>query len=155
MLKEQFQRFLLWLMLVVGLVLYLSFGFQLPAMGVVMQEELAPGQMLYKAIASLRDRTGYSWQVVAFKEIQKGEESPLNLRLVGFPGAAEFIHPQPLQISADGGEVLTAADMFAVTSPASNVGQYDLNGIVKQLPESGLMLLFFPRLIIMVLWLVL
>lgn len=37
---EQIRKFLFWMLLVCGLVMYLTFGFQSPAIGGVMQEKI-------------------------------------------------------------------------------------------------------------------
>ena len=60
-----------------------------------------------------------------------------HLRLAGFPGIAEFIHPQPLEIITANRQVLKAADFIAVSSPAPNVGEFDLTDILPMLPEKG------------------
>jgi hypothetical protein len=75
--------------------------------------------------------------VVLFKRIKADGSTTINLRLVGFPGTTEFAHPQPLKITTNKGEVLAAEDLFAQNAPATNVGQYDLQNILPQLPTAG------------------
>ena len=44
-----------------------------------------------------------------------------------------FIHPQSLEILTNRGEILTAIDSYARSSPAANVGQYNLTPIISKL----------------------
>ncbi|MCT7982945.1 DUF3122 domain-containing protein [Laspinema sp. A4] len=105
-----------------------------PAWSEIRQIEEAPGQVLYQSQHSLRDQAGYSWQVVLFKQVKNATVTGVNLRLVGFPGVAEFSHPQPLQIKIETGEIFTAEDEFGDQSPAPNVGQYDFKSLLLKLP---------------------
>ena len=52
----------------------------LPAFATVTQIEEAPGQMLYQSRQNLRDRTGKSWQVVAFKRVRPDGSEMVSLR---------------------------------------------------------------------------
>ncbi|HEY9810060.1 MAG TPA: DUF3122 domain-containing protein [Halomicronema sp.] len=132
--KVDFRRLIVSFLVVFGLVLYLTFSYQLPAVGVVIKEEISPNMMLYKARQTLRDPTGHSWQVIVFKEITNGQSSETTLRLVGYPDAVEFIHPQPLTITTPQGKQINVTDLFAEKSPAPNVGQYKLSEILPDLP---------------------
>ncbi|HEY9636421.1 MAG TPA: DUF3122 domain-containing protein [Coleofasciculaceae cyanobacterium] len=124
-----------------GLVLFLVVGqFTLmpqPAAAVLRQHQDAPGLMRYHSQQSLPDELGNAWQVVLFKQITPGKPTLFNLRLVGFPGIAEFTHPQPLEITTAGGKVLTAADVFAQGAPAPNVGQYNFTDVLFKLGTNG------------------
>ncbi|MCU0517401.1 MAG: DUF3122 domain-containing protein [Oscillatoria sp. Prado101] len=133
-------------MLICGLILWLFLGLgnPYPAVAAVSQMEEAPGQILVRSRHTLQDETGKSWQVVLFKRLKAGEGESLNLRLVGFPGVAEFSHPQPLEITAAKGEALTAADRFAAGAPAANVGEWDLLEILPQLPKNSPVRLSLP-----------
>jgi hypothetical protein len=124
-----------------------------PALALLREHHESPGVLRYHAQSSLKDRQGYTWQVVLFPErgIQApdktSEDSPspvssnsitkYHLRLVGFPGVAEFLHPQPLEIITANGEVFNAADLIAVQAPAPNVGEFDLTDILPLLPKKG------------------
>ncbi|MCT7952470.1 DUF3122 domain-containing protein [Ancylothrix sp. C2] len=130
-----YRRILMWLLVLCGLILYLSFGYQLPAVGVVIKEQISPAIELYKTRQTLRDPLGYSWQVIVFKEITNGQPSDTTLRLVGYPDAVEFVHPQPLIITTHQGKNLSLSDLFAEKSPAPNVGQYRLSEILPDLPS--------------------
>lgn len=131
-----------------GLVLVLLLGqfslTQKPAIAVLRQHHDAPGIVRYHAQASLRDELGYAWQVVLFKQLTLGQPTRYNLRLVGFPGMAELIHPQPLEIITASGQLLTASDVFAQEAPAPNVGQYDVTDILAQLQSTNFLTLGIP-----------
>jgi hypothetical protein len=105
-----------------------------PGFADIRQQEEAGGQMLYQSRRSLRDRQGQTWQVVLFKRIKEGTVTEVNLRLVGYPDQTEFRHPAPLTIVLNTEANLVAADQFASGAPAPNVGQYDLQEILPQLP---------------------
>ncbi|HEY9865617.1 MAG TPA: DUF3122 domain-containing protein, partial [Candidatus Obscuribacterales bacterium] len=64
-----------------------------PAHATIRQQQEAPGQMLYQSRHSLRDETGTAWQVVLFKRVKNNQIDTINLRLVGFPNQAVFLHP--------------------------------------------------------------
>ncbi|PSB20409.1 DUF3122 domain-containing protein [Phormidesmis priestleyi ULC007] len=109
----------------------------LSAFAAVTQIEESPGQMLYQSRQNLRDQTGKSWQVVAFKRIHPDGSAILSLRLVGFPGAVELDHTQPLTLTTSMGQTLTAKDVSSEISqdtPAlANVGEYDIQPVLPQL----------------------
>lgn len=131
---------------VLVLLLFLGWGgfTAAPGLAEIRQAEEAPGQMLYQSRHSLPDRAGHSWQVVLFKRVKSGQVASVSLRLVGFPGIAEFVHPQPLEIKIGSEKTLTAEDMFAEESPAPNVGQYNIKGVLLQLPTNTRVLLSLP-----------
>ncbi|MEQ8975728.1 MAG: DUF3122 domain-containing protein [Coleofasciculus sp. C1-SOL-03] len=115
-----------------------------PAVAVLRQHQDAPGIMRYHSQESLKDVSGRTWQVVLFKKIIPGQPTHLNLRLVGFPGIAEFTHPQFLEIATAGGKLLTAPDVFAQEAPAPNVGQYDVTDVFAQLQADESLTLSIP-----------
>ncbi|MEA5575676.1 DUF3122 domain-containing protein [Anabaena sp. UHCC 0451] len=107
------------------------------AIAVVTQIEEIPGEVLYRSQTKLDDQSGKVWQVVLFKQVYPGQATTINLRLVGFPGSAQLIHPQPLTITSDTGQIWKAADVFLDEAPAPTIGQYDFTEILPQLsPES-------------------
>lgn len=108
-----------------------------PAAAVLRQHQESPGIMRYHVQTSLKDKQGMTWQVVLFPEYQFDLVSKYHLRLVGFPGTAEFIHPQPLEIITSKGQVLQATDLFTTSSPAVNVGEFDLTDLLPMLPKKG------------------
>ena len=108
-----------------------------PAVAVLRQHHESSEVLRYHVHNSLQDQQGMTWQVVLFPEYQSDLVTKYHLRLVGFPGIAKFIHPQPLEIITASGQVLNAADLIAVPSPAPNVGEFDLTDILPILPEKG------------------
>jgi Protein of unknown function (DUF3122) len=109
----------------------------LPAFATTAQIEESPGQMLYQSRQNLRDQTGKSWQVIAFKRIHPEGSAIISLRLVGFPGAMELDHTQPLTLTTSLGQTLIAKDVSSEISqdtPAlANVGEYDIQPVLPQL----------------------
>lgn len=114
-----------------------SFTFQ-TAIAVVTQIEETPGEVLYRSQTKLDDHLGKVWQVVLFKQVYSGQTSNINLRLVGFPGSAELIHPQPLRITSKTGQIWNAPDIFLDEAPAPTIGQYNFTEILPQLPTEPL-----------------
>nr|WP_231866986.1 MULTISPECIES: DUF3122 domain-containing protein [unclassified Anabaena] len=106
----------------------------------VEQQQTATAELLYRSQTRLDDQSGKVWQVILFKQVYPGEGETLNLRLVGFPGSAELIHPQPLKITTATGKVLSAADVFLDEAPAPTIGQYDFQDILPKLPTEPLVL---------------
>ncbi|MDP5018512.1 DUF3122 domain-containing protein [Anabaena sp. UHCC 0187] len=99
-----------------------------------------PGEVIYRSQVKLDDQSGKVWQVVLFKQVNSGQSSNINLRLVGFPGSAELIHPQPLRITTNTGKNWQADDIFVDEAPAPTIGQYDFTEILPQLPLESLTL---------------
>lgn len=134
----QIRQIFSWLLLLGTLVLLLLLGLGTfatsPAAAAIRQMQEAPGQILLQSRHTLRDEKENSWQVVLFKRVKVDGSTSINLRLVGFPDTTEFEHPQPLKITTNKGEALAAEDAFAQNTPAANVGQYDLQKILPQLP---------------------
>jgi len=114
------------------------------AIALISQQEEAPEQILYQARHNLRDETGRIWKVVLYQRTKAGEINDINLRLIGFPGSVEFSHPQPLTVKTNDGKTLEAGDRFAKKSPGGNVGEYNLKGIVSELPKNGGLSLSLP-----------
>lgn len=75
--------------------------------------------------------------MVAFKRIHPDGSAILSLRLVGFPGAVELDHTQPLTLTTSMGQTLTAKDVSSEISqdtPAlANIGEYDIQPVLPQL----------------------
>lgn len=113
-----------------------------PATALLRQHHETPGVLRYHARDSLKDRDGNTWQVLLFPD-NSHSTTTYYLRLVGFPGVNSFIHPQALEIQTPA-KILTAKDAYAESTPAPNVGQYDLTTIVSQLPFKGSLKLAVP-----------
>ncbi len=126
-----------------GLFLLLSWGYPAPVQAALREHHETNGQVTIHSQANLRDRAGYAWQLVVFHP-EPLDTSQTYLRLVGFPGVAEFSHPQPLSILTATNHRLNAPDLFATQSPAANVGQYDLTSILAQLQGNEPLTLTLP-----------
>jgi hypothetical protein len=116
-----------------------------PALALLREHHQTPGVLRYHAQHSIKDRQQRAWQVVLFPE-DISSNTKYYLRLVGFPGLVAFIHPQSLEIITSEGNILIAPDVFARTTPASNVGQYELTKILPKLPTKGSVKLIFSLL---------
>ena len=138
----QIRGFLSKLTLIAAIVLLLFIGLNSftthPAFASIRQMEEAPGQVLIQSRHTLKDDRGNSWQVVLFKRTKADSSSTIHLRLVDFPGLADFAHPQPLKITTDRGDSLKAEDVFAEKAPAANVGEFDVQNILSELPITKL-----------------
>ena len=109
-----------------------------PAFASIRQMEEAPGQILVQSRHTLKDNRGNAWQVVLFKRTKADSSSTIHLRLVDFPGLADFAHPKSLIITTNKGNSFQAEDVFAEKAPAANVGEFDLQDILSRLPVSKL-----------------
>jgi hypothetical protein len=115
--------------------------YTLPAQAAIRQLEEAPGQVVYQSRQTVSDQHGDRWQVIAFNRIRSDGNTSFYLRLVGFPGTAEIDRSRPLTLTTSLGQSLTAADASSdiftdASAPEANVGQYDLQSIVSQLPAA-------------------
>jgi Protein of unknown function (DUF3122) len=133
-----------------SLCLLLLIFISLPAFAAVTQIEEAPGQMLYQSRQNLRDRTGKSWQVVAFKRVRPDGSAMVSLRLIGFLGVVELDHNQPLTLTTSMGQTLTAKDVTNEISQGAttlaNVGEYDIQPVLPQLHSEIPLELTLPML---------
>lgn len=133
--------------LIFGLSLLLSTSLTIcpPATALLRQHHEVNNVLRYHAQDSLKDRDGNTWQVLLFPE-NSDSSVAYYLRLVGFPGVNSFVHPQPLQILTSQGKIFTVTDAYSQSSPAPNVGQYDLTAVVDRLPAKGSLKLSVPLL---------
>lgn len=133
-LSQQFIAIALFSLVFIGLA---NFTTQ-PALAYIRQIEEAPGQILIQSRHTLKDEKGNSWQVVFFKRTQTDGSSMIHLRLVDFPGLADFAHPQPLTITTNKGDFFQAEDVFVRKAPAANVGEFDMQTVLSELPLTKL-----------------
>ncbi|MGF1672985.1 MAG: DUF3122 domain-containing protein [Rivularia sp. (in: cyanobacteria)] len=110
------------------------------------QHHDAPGVLRYHSQVSIKDKQEYSWQVLLFKKMNPGGKQDLILRLVGFPGVFEFAHPHSLEIITASGKLLSANDVYASSSPAPNVGEYNLTNVLPKLTTIESLQLNLPLL---------
>ncbi|MBD1913482.1 MULTISPECIES: DUF3122 domain-containing protein [unclassified Leptolyngbya] len=92
-------------------------------------------QVMYRSLQALRDASDQSWQTVFYKRVKDGMVQSIHLRLVGFPGVTELVHPRSLQFSDRNGHTWEAPDIFAESNLdpnlATNVGEYDVIPVVQ------------------------
>ena len=100
----------------------------------IQQQEEAPGQILYSSRHKLQDNQRNTWQVILFKRVKSDRNQEIDLRLVGFPQQFEFIHPGNLTIVVNNEQGFSASDRFAEKSPSPNVGEFDVQEIISNLP---------------------
>ncbi len=132
---------------VIVILVFIGIGFTTQeSTAMLRQHHDAPGVLRYHSQVSIKDKQGYSWQVLLFKKINPGAKQSLHLRLVGFPGVFEFSHPHSLEIVTANGKLLGASDVFASSSPAPNVGEYDLTDVLPQLTTIQSLQLNLPLL---------
>lgn len=102
------------------------------------------GKVMVRSLQTLRDRREQSWQVVLFKRMHAGQTESMHLRLVGFPGKAEFKHPANLLISgSDRGwratDILPSSSDFPAT-----VGEYDVLEFMTHLNSNAPLEIVLP-----------
>ncbi len=114
------------------------------AQALLRQHHDSPSVLRYHSQVSILDEKGYSWQVLLFKQNYQDVTPDLRLRLVGFPGVFEIAHPQALEIKTTEGKLLSASDVYAVSAPAPNVGEYNLTNILAKLPTTDALKLYVP-----------
>jgi hypothetical protein len=114
------------------------------ALALLRQHHDTPGVLRYHSQVSIKDEFGYAWQVLLFKQNYNNPVADIRLRLVAFPGVVEIAHPQPLEIETAGGKLLLASDAYALTAPAPNVGEYELNEVLAKLPTTNALKLHVP-----------
>lgn len=132
-----------WLLLLGAIILTVLLGLGVlntpSAAAAIRQLEEAPGQVVYQSRQTLKDQHGTSWQAIAFKRLRPNGQTSLELRLVSFPGAVEIERSQPLTLTDSLGKTFIASDSSSAiftdaAQPAPNVGQYDLEPVLSQLP---------------------
>lgn len=114
------------------------------ALALLRQHHDSPGVLRYHSQVSVKDEFGYTWQVLLFKQNYQNPVRDLRLRLVAFPGVVEIAHPQPLEIETAGAKLLTASDVYPLTAPAPNVGEYDLTDVLPKLSTTDALKLNVP-----------
>ncbi|MDZ8055115.1 MAG: DUF3122 domain-containing protein [Aulosira sp. ZfuVER01] len=143
MLRRFLQTFW-WLLLLGMLTIFIFLGLEISvsktAIAAITRLEAVPGEVIHRSQLKLDDQSGNVWQVILWKQVYPDCPPSVNLRLVGFPGSAELIHPQPLRITKATGEVLTAPDVFLEEAPVPTIGQYNFKDILPKLTVEPLLL---------------
>ena len=138
---------LLWRCFVIIILLFIGIGLNFQeSTAMLRQHHDAPGVLRYHSQVSIKDKQEYSWQVLLFKKMNPGGKQDLILRLVGFPGVFEFAHPHSLEIITASGKLLSANDVYASSSPAPNVGEYNLTNVLPKLTTIESLQLNLPLL---------
>ncbi|KAF3887620.1 MULTISPECIES: DUF3122 domain-containing protein [Nostocales] len=136
---------LLWRCSLLFVLILATFGTLTPeAIALLRQHHDAPGVLRYHSQVSIKDGLGYAWQVVLFKVVKPGQPKDIHLRLVGFPGTVQFVHPLPLEILTTQGQLLTASDIYIESSPAPNVGEYQFADVLLKLKTLNSLKLYLP-----------
>ncbi|MBE9179780.1 DUF3122 domain-containing protein [Oculatella sp. LEGE 06141] len=148
-LRRLFSKLLLLGALILGVVLGLELLHPSAAAAAIRRLEEAPGQIVYQSRQTLKDQHGNSWQTIAFKRIYSNGQTKVELRLVGFPGVAAIERSQSLTLTNSLGKTLTAADTSSTAfterdRPEPNVGQYDLQPLLPELPAEIPLKLILP-----------
>ena len=99
---------------------------------------------MLRSLQTLRDRRDQTWQLVLFKRLNAGRTESIHLRVVGFPGGAEFQHPKPLRLAARD-RSWTLKDVLSDDSAfPANVGEYDVWEPITQLRSNAPLQLVLP-----------
>lgn len=141
------QKFLqyLWRCALVVLLIFTAYVCDVDASGALLrQHHDAPDVLRYHSQVSIKDEQGYAWQVLLFKQNYQNVTPELRLRLVGFPGVVELVHPKSLEMITAEGKVLSASDLYAHAAPASNVGEYDVTDVLPKLASTSALKLYVP-----------
>jgi Protein of unknown function (DUF3122) len=142
--KQKFWQYFWRCALVIVLVLTFGGWSVESAQALLRQHHDSPGVLRYHSQVSIKDEFGYAWQVLLFKQNYNSAIKDLRLRLVAFPGVVELAHPQPLEIETTFGKLLLASDVYALTAPAPNVGEYNLTDVLPKLPTTDALKLHVP-----------
>lgn len=139
MINQTFRKIILGLT-VIALILGVSSMIPHPAHAEIRTIEEGENQVVYQSRQKLFDRYNQTWQAIAFQRITSEGKEPFTIRLSGFPGKTEIDHPQPLTVKLPTGETFDAEDIsdraFVDKSPAGNIGQYDFEEIISELPNA-------------------
>lgn len=102
--------------------------------------EEGENQVVYQSRQKLFDRQNKAWQAIGFQRIKAEEKQHFTIRLSGFPGRTKIAHPQPLTVKVPTGKTFYAEDIsakaFVDQAPTGNIGQYDFEEIISELPNA-------------------
>jgi hypothetical protein len=142
--QQKFLRYLWGCALVILLLLTTYVWNTGVAKALLRQHHDSPGVLRYHSQVSIQDEQGYTWQVLLFKQNYQNVVKELRLRLVGFPGIAELVHPKSLEMITDEGKILSASDVYTHVAPATNLGEYDVTDVLPKLSTTGALKLYVP-----------
>lgn len=119
-----------------------------PAHADIRQFEESADQVIYESRTKLYDSNNKIWRAIAFNRINDDGDSSLRLRIVGYPNSKNLLHPHPLIIQMPKGETIEIDDVsdeaFIGERSVGNVGQYDLDAVIHQLPEKMELFISLP-----------
>lgn len=138
------KQYLKTIILTVLLIITINFSFINPSFASINQPIEDNRGIVYQARNRITDKEGDIWQLVLFKRLETGKNPEINLRLIAFPGTANFIHPQELIISTISKEDMKARDEFAQKAPNNSVGQYDFTEILPRIQDEQSIYLLLP-----------
>lgn len=101
-------------------------------------------QVMWRSLQTLRDQSDRAWQLVLFKRIDQSISSAIHLRLVGFPGAVELAHPQPLAVITRTDKIWQAREITSGAPSSSSVGEYELTDLLSALDSNAPLRLRLP-----------
>ncbi|MCA1903901.1 MAG: DUF3122 domain-containing protein [Cyanobacteria bacterium KgW148] len=110
-----------------------------PGYAMVRTTQEAPNQILIQSRHQLKDNQRSVWQVILFARQQE-----LQLRLVCFPDRYHFRHPDPLVLETISGAKFEAQDDFPKGETVTNVGQFNLLPVIKEIPKDQRLILTLP-----------
>ncbi|WP_084669083.1 DUF3122 domain-containing protein [Spirulina major] len=127
----------------------ISFGFSAPAQADLYTHIDAPGRMLYRSKASIRDLNRQTWQAIAFTHTYGDHRDPVLLRIVGFPDLTPLDHEQPLILETSLGKRFQLPNVSTKikrdpSEIPDNVAQYDITSIIPDLDPAIPCLLSVP-----------
>jgi hypothetical protein len=126
-----------------------GFGFTAPAHADLYTHIDAPGRMLYRSKASVRDLNRQTWQAIAFTHTYGDHRDPILLRIVGFPDINPLDHEQPLILETSLGKRFKLPNVSTKikrdpTEIPDNVAQYDITSVIPDLNPAVPCLLSIP-----------
>ncbi len=132
--------------LVIGaIVLGVLGGWPQPVQAGIHRYPLEGDRALCRSLQSLRDDRDRSWQLVLFAESQNNQPpaTGFRLRVVGFP-TIRLDRERSLIVTNPTGAIAQLTDSFPKDSMALNTGEYDLDSVVSQLSQIGIIRLSLP-----------
>jgi Protein of unknown function (DUF3122) len=133
-----------WLTQIFSVVLCLWLCQVQPAIASIHTYPEGQNRVMFRSLQTVRDRADQAWQLVLFKRVNGVRTESIHLRIVGFPGQTQFIHPSGLKIATSTAAAI-AQDALPNPSPfPANVGEYDLQDWMMHLTSNSPLHLQLP-----------
>lgn len=153
--QTYFQRFIFRSLMAIALVMALLAGWVAwdiqPVHADIRQFEESADQVIYESRTKLYDSNNHIWRAIAFNRTDDEGNSSLQLRIVGNPNSEDLLHPHPLVIRLPEGDTIEVADVSDESfmkdsegAPVGNVGQYDLDAVIHDIPDKMELFLSLP-----------